>query len=148
MTLFKAREGTDAVKAKVAEKKEARTVRAEQHFSTSPFGKRLIEENKQLRATVRRIGALESRMDETESRLDTQEVWNADAELAVTKLDVPAIFPPHVCPGCNRSLAQNVDNFPGMDRAWAKRNNVDYRFCRNCIAGGASETRTKAEMDE
>jgi hypothetical protein len=104
MPLFNGKDAADTVKAKIAERR-AGTHRSPQYAA-------LLAENKQLRSALRRIGALEKRMDETYSRLDQQEVWNADAELYMKASSVPSV-PDVQCQECHRSYLSYPIYWPG-----------------------------------
>jgi hypothetical protein len=103
MTIFHAKEAVDSVKASHTERQAAKATKEAQHFATSPFGQRLIEENKQLRSAVRRISALEKRMDDTEA-------WQAEAQPRIQRAEniAPAMAVMGLdhhedCP-CNRDI--------------------------------------------
>ena len=106
MSLFHAKDAAESVKVNHTERK---AVKEAQHFVTSPFGQRLIEENKQLRSALSRIGALERRMDDTEA-------WQAEARPRIESALIAPALPtvPNVqCRECRESYPNYPAYWPG-----------------------------------
>jgi hypothetical protein len=125
MTLFKAKDAVDDLKAK-------RAAAGKRGYEASPHVQRLVEENKQLRAVVRRIGALEKRTTGLESRADAQEEWNTSCELTVKKIQGTSASIPAQCKGCGRSYPLDAVHFPNLGRRGAMEKGLDH-YCVDCL---------------
>jgi hypothetical protein len=95
---------------------------------------KLVQEVASLR---RDLGAHTRRLTDLESRADTQEEWNTEAELAVKKIEKTsaqsALMNQGVeCKNCHRSFAYNLGNFPNIGRKKAMEQGLDH-YCAECL---------------
>jgi hypothetical protein len=109
MTLFRAKDAGETLRARRTERKATKSDNAARAYANSPHFQRVVEENKQLRAAIHRISALEKRADDTEA-------WQAEAqpriESALNTSALPTV--PNVqCHECHESYPNYPVYWPG-----------------------------------